>query len=276
LTKVTGFSTKNKKKIEYANVESTKKPVLRNKSEPAPIPPSNNSTSRQLNDNATMKDNVSEDAYSDTASFQEDSGEPHILNQQDLNDLVRDLELPKYKAELLASRLKEWNLLQHKVKVTEFRTRQQKFVQFFTCSDGLYYCTDITDLLKALNLPEDPQNWRLFIDASKSSLKAVLLHNSNKFPSVPVAYTTELKESYDSMKLIFDKLKYSEYQWLLCGDLKVIGFILGLQSRYTKHCCFLCKWDIRITDLHYIKKDWTERELFVPGKKKCSSLSSLR
>ena len=36
------------------------------------------------------------------------SGSPHRLTQNELNDLVRDLELPKVKAELLASRMKQW------------------------------------------------------------------------------------------------------------------------------------------------------------------------
>ena len=34
----------------------------------------------------------------------------HILTQDELNDLVRDLELSKSKAELLGSRLKQWNM----------------------------------------------------------------------------------------------------------------------------------------------------------------------
>ena len=41
--------------------------------------------------------------------------QPHILMQEEQNDLVHDLELSKSKAELLGSRLKQWNLLEKNV-----------------------------------------------------------------------------------------------------------------------------------------------------------------
>jgi len=36
------------------------------------------------------------------------SGSPHRLTQNEMNDPARDLGLPKVKAELLASRMKQW------------------------------------------------------------------------------------------------------------------------------------------------------------------------
>ena len=48
-----------------------------------------------------------------------------------LNDLVRDLDLSKNTAELLASRLKEWKVLEESVKVTSFRARQYSMQHFF-------------------------------------------------------------------------------------------------------------------------------------------------
>ena len=51
----------------------------------------------------------------------------HKITDGELSDLIRDLELPKNKAELLASRLQQWRLLQRPVKVTTFRTRNQEF-----------------------------------------------------------------------------------------------------------------------------------------------------
>jgi len=43
----------------------------------------------------------------------------------------------------------------------------------------------------------NPDQWRLFIDSSNVSLKVVLLHNGNGFPSVPLADTVNMKESYE-------------------------------------------------------------------------------
>jgi hypothetical protein len=53
------------------------------------------------------------------------SAEPHRVTQNELNQLVRDMELPKGKAELLASRLQQWNLLDDNVNVSAFRSRQK-------------------------------------------------------------------------------------------------------------------------------------------------------
>jgi len=82
--------------------------------------------------------------------------------------------------------------------------------------------------------------WRLFIDASEENLKGVLLHSGNEKPSVPVFHSTVMKESYESMKLILKILKYNEFKWAFCGNLKVIGLVLGMQGGITKYMCFLC------------------------------------
>jgi hypothetical protein len=46
-----------------------------------------------------------------------DTLEQRLITQAELNDLVRDLDVPKTKAQLLGSRLKQWNLLEKAVKV---------------------------------------------------------------------------------------------------------------------------------------------------------------
>ena len=54
----------------------------------------------------------------------------------------------------------------------------------------------------------DPEEWRLFIDSNKASIKTVLLHNGNDKPSIPVAHGTGLNETYESMELLLTKYKY--------------------------------------------------------------------
>jgi len=50
------------------------------------------------------------------------------------------------------------------------------------------------------------------LDSSKVSLKVVLLHNGNKFPSIPLAHAANMKESYESMKLLLGKVKYDKFR----------------------------------------------------------------
>ena len=83
-------------------------------------------------------------------------------------------------------------------------------------------------------------------------------------PAFPLQ-TVHLKESYDNMELLLEAIKYSEYQWSLCGDLKVIGLLMGMQACFTKYCCFLCLWDSRAVSQHYKQNDWGSRSTFVPG-----------
>ena len=41
--------------------------------------------------------------------------------------------------------------------------------------------------------------------------------------------------------------------------------VLGLQGGYTKYPCFLCMWDSRADEQHYIKCDWPARQALQPG-----------
>ena len=41
------------------------------------------------------------------------------------------------------------------------------------------------------------------------------------------------------MKKFSGAIKYSEYSWNICGDLKVISLLRGFQLGYTKHVFFM-------------------------------------
>ena len=120
-------------------------------------------------------------------------------------------------------------------------------------------------LFKGICFPHHPENWRLFIDSSNRSLKAVLLHNGNKQPSISIAYSFHLKEGYRNIRLLLEKINYGSYKWDICGYFKMLGFLLGLHGGYTKYYCCHCLWDSRATDQHYIQRVWPEKEQLVPS-----------
>jgi hypothetical protein len=49
-------------------------------------------------------------------------------------------------------------------------------------------------MIAAVNITYNPEEWRLFIDSSMQSLRAVLLHKGNVLPSIRVAYSILKKE----------------------------------------------------------------------------------
>jgi hypothetical protein len=119
--------------------------------------------------------------------------------------------LSEKEAEILASRLKGWNLLQHGTKVYFFRNRHDEFKCFFSQENDLVFCSDICSGMEAVGHQHNTPEWRLFIDSSKVSLKAVLLHNGNKYPSVPLAHAVNMKESYENTKFLLEKIHYEKY-----------------------------------------------------------------
>ena len=98
----------------------------------------------------------------------------------------------------------------------------------------------------------------------------VLLYNGNSLPNIPLVFAPELEETYDSMQYVLDLIRYNHFKWKICADLKVVGLLLGLLGGFTKYCCFLCLWDSRNTQEHYVQRSWPRRESFVPGEKNIS------
>lgn len=161
-------------------------------------------------------------AFVDTVEI----NQPKPFTQGELNDLTRDLCLSKESAQLLGSRLRENNLLAPETTFYWYRNREQEFRIFFEKDNdsALIYCKNIKGLIEALGLKYDPSEWRLFIDSSSKSLKAVLLFNGNKVSSVPVGHSVQMTESYENMECLLTALNYRDHNWKMCGDLKVCNF----------------------------------------------------
>jgi hypothetical protein len=87
--------------------------------------------------------------------------------------------------------------------------------------------------------------WRLFIYSFTVNLN--LFYN---YASLPIGHSVHLKESYENLELVLTKIGYTARDWMICGDLKVLGMLLGQQAGYTKYPCFMCEWDSRAISQH--------------------------
>uniref|UniRef100_UPI00358E4839 uncharacterized protein n=1 Tax=Myxine glutinosa TaxID=7769 RepID=UPI00358E4839 len=199
---------------------------------PIPAPPENCRHSASDSDEQ-MEDGDISGTYQPTG----ETSQPKLFSQAELNDLTRDLSVKKSFENILV--------------------RTMKFLWF--------YCSNITGLIAAMGLAYDPTEWRLFVDSSSRSLKAVLLFNGNKIASVPVGHSVQMTENYSNMEHLLTALKYKDHNWMICRDLKVVSMVLGLQGGYTKYPCFLCLWDSRADKQHYVQRNWPERSGLEPG-----------
>lgn len=197
---------------------SALKPVSHGPEVPIPEPPDTYTDLSSVSDDEKMDDDIDLN-FESTVEI----NQPKPFTQDELNDLTRDLCLSKESAQLLGSRLRENNLLAPGTTFYWYRDREEKFRVFFEKdkNTALVYCKNIKGLIEALGLKYDSNEWRLFIDSSSRSLKAVLLFNGNKVSSVPVAHSVQMTESYENMERLLTALKYRDHNWKICGDLKV-------------------------------------------------------
>ena len=58
----------------------------------------------------------------------------------------------------------------------------------------------------------------------------MLLYNGNKFACVPIGYSVIVKKHYLNVKMVLQKLRYSEHNWAICVDFKMVNFLLEPQG----------------------------------------------
>lgn len=131
---VTGFSAKNKHKIVNLSLDSTLQPVLHNKADlliSLPLKGSIRSSNNEEECGEGAAADV-EEMGADAHFILDDKNEPQKFSQGELNNLVRDLELSKAKANLLASCLRENCLLKQDICITHFRKRNETTFLLFS------------------------------------------------------------------------------------------------------------------------------------------------
>lgn len=94
---------------------------------------------------------------------------------------------------------------------------------FFNIQKRLCYCTDTKDLFNCLGLSCNPSNWRIFKYSCKRSLKAVILHNGNKYSRIHIGHSIHLKDSYDNLELLLEAIKYTTASVGFIGISKSLG-----------------------------------------------------
>ena len=151
---------KKKRTVNYPHISSAIRPAPHTEDLPVSVPPQqyilDSDDESTENQEKTPQPPTSTDADF-TAGLQ--CNEFHRITQEYLNDLIRDLDLPKTKAELLGSRLQQWNLLKENVRISVYRRRHEDLLQFLKIERGLVACTDIDGPMQTLNINHNPLDW---------------------------------------------------------------------------------------------------------------------
>ena len=136
-----GINRKNKKSLDYPNLESAIRPIPH--CYEIPVPVFEGLLELKLpgfeEDEASV---LSTDSCKTTVSDVDFnlSSLPQLFSQREIYDLTRDLNLSKNISELLASRFKEKTRLQLGTLITFYRKRYSDFLPYLTQENDIVYC----------------------------------------------------------------------------------------------------------------------------------------
>lgn len=129
--------------------------------------------------------------------------------------------------------------------------------QFLYNEMNLLSSKTINGMVEVLVIEYESNNWKLFIGSSTPSLRGSLLHNDNSESSVSVCYALHMKETYENKKcrVKMHKIWWTKVAALWC--LKGCCSCDGLQSTYTKYCCYLYEWDSSAREIGQLTSHWS-------------------
>ena len=134
---VSGMSKKSKHTLQYPNLPLARRPVPH--CDEIPIPTFTSFATSSDGDSCVDTNADSNDEDFVVSGDKSSSCKP--FTQAELNDLVRDLDLPMASAELLGSRLKERNMLAPGTTFM-YRGREKDLLKYLQTDEELVYCTD--------------------------------------------------------------------------------------------------------------------------------------
>lgn len=167
-TNVQGQRFKTRNSIQYPNVLTVTKPCPKeNEKKPAEV--------KEVEVDITCADDSSSPSSNDEPFIAGlESKERHFVSNSDMNDIVRDLKLSWRQAEILGSRLKQWNLVENDFKITLARKNTERAIfnnnfEIDGDDENLVYCKDVEKLFQCFDTEHQSTHWRLFIDGSCKS-----------------------------------------------------------------------------------------------------------
>ena len=191
VTSTNGFFGKSKHEIKNSNIPSAVRPSSHDDWMPMPEQPE-----KYTLESEPESEDASPEAETSTREDQDISAystvQPHLTFQAELNDLVR--------AQMLGSRLQQWNLLEKGVIFSSYRKRQSNIAKNCSIGGDLIYC-NVCLLMEEFQVHPDPEQWRFFINSFKVILKAVLLYNGKKHPSAPLVHAFTWKKPTPTFKV---------------------------------------------------------------------------
>ena len=111
LVNVKGFNKKNKQHLQYPNIHSAMRPIPHSDKVPVPIfTKLPDIDEDQLRSSTSSTNSDDDDEEQDIAHEAWNAGRISLYSQSELNNLIRDLNLPMQSAKVLASRLQEKHL----------------------------------------------------------------------------------------------------------------------------------------------------------------------
>ena len=132
LVNVKGFNKKNKQYLQYPNIHSAMRPILHSDKVPVPIfTKLPDIDEDQLRSSMSSTNSDDDDEEQDIAHKAWNAGRVSLYSQSELNYLIRDLNLPKQSAEVLASRLQDKHLLKAGTSISFYRNREEKLRKYF-------------------------------------------------------------------------------------------------------------------------------------------------
>ena len=130
-TKISGITAKIRHAVKYPKTPSVIRSVAHSTELPIHTAPLSWSLDEDDDEEAEAVEDSPNTKSDEDVEFPCLSSQPLLVNQsRRLNDLVRDLNLSKNQAEMLSSRLKEWNLFEKGTKICSFRNGNMNFSIF--------------------------------------------------------------------------------------------------------------------------------------------------